>query len=205
MVPWRRRSRAVGDFFRKQILTENLLRFSGGPDFHEGHAHRFYYMELALMAGFMPWTILMPIAAVQSTWKPRILEPRLKYVLVWFATVLIFYNFPQSKRGVYLLCLYPAFATLLALYVRDSIAGPDLSRGWVRGLSRLSGAVLMLTGATCLIVLWMLVAREDQAAALVTAVGLRAPTFVPTLSSVIGEHWLFAALMPLALETVASC
>ncbi len=191
-----------GDFFRKQILTENLLRFSGGADFHEGHAHRFYYMELALMAGFMPWTILMPIAAVQATWKPRILEPRLKYVLVWFASVLIFYNFPQSKRGVYLLCLYPAFATLLALYVCDSIAAPDLSRGWVRWLSRLSGVVLMLTGTCCLAVLWMLVAREHQMAALVNTLGLRAPNFIRTLSSVVGEHWLFAALMPLALEAV---
>ncbi len=45
------------DFFRKQVLTENVLRFAGGGDFHEGHIHPFYYMELALLAGFMPWTI----------------------------------------------------------------------------------------------------------------------------------------------------
>jgi hypothetical protein len=191
-----------GDFFRKQILTENLLRFSGGADFHEGHAHRFFYMELALMAGFMPWTILMPIAAVQAAWKPRIMEPRLRYVLVWFATVLIFYNFPHSKRGVYLLCLYPAFATLLALYVRDSIAGPELSRGWVRWLARLSGVALMLIGGLALTVLWMLTTRGTQTGLIFNALGLRAPLFSHALGSAVGEHWLLAALMPLALEAV---
>ena len=99
------------DFFRKQILTENLLRFAGGGDFHEGHIHPFYYMELALFAGFLPWTIVLPIVGLQAARAPVAVDSRLKYIVVWFAAVLIFYNLPQSKRGVYLLCMYPAFAT----------------------------------------------------------------------------------------------
>ena len=97
------------DFFRKQVLAENVLRFAGGSDFHEGHIHPFYYMELALFAGFMPWTLLLPIVGVRPRARRSTVDPRLKYIFVWFATVLIFYNLPQSKRGVYLLCLYPAF------------------------------------------------------------------------------------------------
>src|SRR6202008_187155 len=53
-------------FFRKQIIAENLLRLAGGSDFREGHVHPFYYMEAALVAGFMPWIILMPIVMSQA-------------------------------------------------------------------------------------------------------------------------------------------
>ncbi len=58
-------------FFRKQILAENVLRFAGGNDFREGHIHPFYYMEMALLAGFMPWTILIPAVAVPGVRESR--------------------------------------------------------------------------------------------------------------------------------------
>ena len=146
------------DFFRKQILAENLLRFAGGGDFHEGHIHPFYYMELALLAGFMPWTILLPIVGVQAARAPRALDPRLKYIIIWFAAVLIFYNLPQSKRGVYLLCMYPAFATLVAIYVRQAVLRPEPARAYVHWIARLSGLAMLLLGSAGLVALAMLVA-----------------------------------------------
>jgi 4-amino-4-deoxy-L-arabinose transferase-like glycosyltransferase len=189
-------------FFRKQILTENLLRFAGGGDFHEGHIHHFYYVELALMAGFMPWTILMPIMAIQSAWQPRVLDSRLKYLLVWFITVLVFYNLAQSKRGVYLLCLYPAFATMIAVYVRDAIVRPELSRNWVAWLSRLAGVALMLTGAIGLLALWMLVIRPGTFVDLLQLFDIRSANLIHVLSSTVGEHAVLAALMPFILEAI---
>ena len=137
-------------FFRKQILTENLLRFAGGSDFHEGHIHPFYYMELALLAGFMPWTFLLPIVGVQAARVPRPLDPRLKYILVWFAAVLIFYNLPQSKRGVYLLCMYPAFATLVAIYLSRPSCGLTPAATWPTGLARCAGFAMLLSGSAAL-------------------------------------------------------
>ena len=133
-----------GNFFRKQVLAENLLRFAGGSDFHEGHIHPFYYMELALFAGFIPWTIILPIVSVQAVRALRALDPRLKYIIVWFAAVLIFYNLPQSKRGVYLLCMYPALATMVAIYVREAVLHPDAARGCVRWIARLSGLAMLI-------------------------------------------------------------
>jgi 4-amino-4-deoxy-L-arabinose transferase-like glycosyltransferase len=46
-------------FVHKQLLAENLFRFVRDRAFHQGHAHPFYYMEAALMAGFLPWTPLL--------------------------------------------------------------------------------------------------------------------------------------------------
>lgn len=186
-------------FFRKQILAENVLRFAGGNDFHEGHLHPFYYMELALLAGFMPWTILLPIVALQAARQPRTLDPRLRYILVWFIAVLVFYNFPQSKRSVYLLCLYPAFATLAAIYLCDAIAMPEYSRTWVRWTIRLCGFAMLLAGAAALVALATLIFRPDSAADLLIAIDARATGFQRILSRTAEEQLFVSVVMPLAV------
>ena len=187
------------DFFRKQILTENVLRFAGGGDFHEGHIHPFYYTELALFAGFMPWTFLLPIVGVQAARAPLVVDPRLKYIFVWFAAVLIFYNLPQSKRGVYLLCMYPAFATLVAIYVRQSVVRPEPARMLVYWIARLSGFAMLLLGSAALVALAMLVVSPRQVADLLHAAGISAVDFPRILISTVGAHWIFALAMPLAV------
>ena len=53
--------------------------------------------------------------------------------------MLIFYNLPQSKRGVYLLCMYPAFATIVAIYLSQSIVRPAPALRYVHWIARLSG------------------------------------------------------------------
>ncbi len=187
------------EFFRKQILTENLLRFAGGSDFHEGHIHPFYYMELALFAGFLPWTILLPIVGIEAARAPRVLDPRFKYILVWFATVLIFFNLPQSKRGVYLLCMYPAFATLVAIYIRQTVVRPEPARACVRWIARLSGFAMLLLGSASLVALAMLVVRPTDFADLLLAANIGASAFPQVLTATVGEHWMLALAMPLAV------
>ncbi len=187
------------EFFRKQILAENLLRFTGGADFHEGHIHPFYYMELALLAGFIPWTIVLPIVGVQAARAPRALDPRLKYLIVWFAAVLIFYNLPQSKRGVYLLCMYPALATLVAIYVRQAVVRPEPARACVHWIARLSGVAMLILGGGGLIALAMLVAMPREFAGLLQAAGIRAPAFPRALTATVAEHWVVDLAMPLAV------
>jgi 4-amino-4-deoxy-L-arabinose transferase-like glycosyltransferase len=186
-------------FFRKQILTENVLRFAGGGDFHEGHIHPFYYMELALLGGFLPWTILLPVVVVQAARAPRALDARLKYLLIWFATVLIFYNLPQSKRGVYQLCMYPAFATLVAVYIRQSVLQPGPTRIYVSWLSRSAGIAMLLLGSAALVALAMLAAWPHEFADLLQAANVRAPAFPRILTSTASEHWVLALAMPLAV------
>ena len=187
------------DFFRKQVLAENLLRFAGGSDFHEGHIHPFYYMELALLAGFMPWTLLLPIVGVQTARAPLAVDPRLKYIFGWFAAVLIFYNLPQSKRGVYLLCMYPAFATLVAIYLRQAIVQPAPARTLVNWVTRFYGFAMLLLGSAALVALAMLVVSPHEVADLLQVVNVRASDFAPTLAWTVRKHWMLALAMPLAV------
>jgi 4-amino-4-deoxy-L-arabinose transferase-like glycosyltransferase len=190
------------DFFRKQILAENVLRFAGGGDFHEGHVHPFYYMELALFAGFMPWTLLLPIVGVEARRAPLTVDPRLKYIFVWFATVLIFYNLPHSKRGVYLLCMYPAFATIVAIYLLQTIVRPAPAQRFVRWIARLSGLSMLLLGSAVLVALAMLIAKPPTFADVLQAAGIRAPAFPVVLGLTVREHWIVALAMPLAIAVL---
>ncbi|MGH7986739.1 MAG: ArnT family glycosyltransferase, partial [Candidatus Binataceae bacterium] len=143
-------------FVHKQILSENLYRLIGHQHFREGHVHPFYYMELALLAGFLPWTPIAFLAIAQYFYCPRKIEPRFGYLLVWFLAVLVFYNFPQSKRGVYLLALYPALAALVALALSDASRERAAIARWVNRLSHVAGIFLVLAGALGLLGLALL-------------------------------------------------
>ena len=113
--------------------------------------------------------------------------------------MLIFYNLPQSKRGVYLLCMYPALATLVAIYLRQAIVQPATSSSVVRWLARLSGFAMLLLGSAALVALAMLVASPREFADLLQVGNIGAPAFAPTLASTVRDHWMLALAMPLAV------
>jgi 4-amino-4-deoxy-L-arabinose transferase-like glycosyltransferase len=187
-------------FVHKQLIAENFVRFMGGAGFHEGHAHPFYYVELSLLAGFMPWTLMLPIPAVQAARKPLRLSPRMAYLVLWFAAVLIFYSVARSKRGVYLLALYPALATILAIYLADALIRPGAVRRFTSSLAAVGGVMLVVTGVAALVGLATLVATPDAMHDFLVFWGIRAPGFTPALSAAVGEHWLLAPLLPVAIE-----
>ncbi len=194
-------------FVKKQLIAENLVRFVGGPAFHEGHAHLFIYVEFALLAGFMPWTLLLPIPAILAIKRPRRLDSRLLYLLIWFVAVLVFYDFAKSKRGVYLLALYPALAAILALYLRDEAThwrrgSPPKTgaRAYTAVISTCGGIALLVTGAGALVSLAMLELRPAEMAEFAAFWGVSAPGFIPALKSAVAERWLWAAGLPIAVE-----
>ncbi len=133
------------DFVRRQVLDENLYRLFPSHAAAEPHAHPFYYMELMLIAGFFPWSAIVPLVIVQLVRQPRALCARVKYLMVWFVAVLVFYNLPQSKRGVYLLALYPALSAFTALFLNEMFSRPDFAPRLVRGLEWASGLLLLST------------------------------------------------------------
>ena len=128
-------------FFRKQVLAENVFTFLDSADFGGGHRHSPFYLLGALLLGLLPWTVLLA-GVVARLWRRRaemsLDDPRV-YLLVWIAVVFGFYSIAASKRGVYLLSLYPAVALLIGWWW-DEVRSADADRqAW---LARLA-AVLM--------------------------------------------------------------
>lgn len=119
----------AGRAFLAIVANENLVRIVGATSANLGHAHGVGYLVGALLAGLLPWTLLLPGVAL-ALWRDRATlerrDPRL-FALLWSAAVFLPYAVASSKRGVYLLPLYPAVALLIGWWAQ---------RVW-RGLTRL--------------------------------------------------------------------
>lgn len=184
-------------FFRKQILAENLYRVVGSTVVQEPHAHPFYYMEGALLAGFMPWTIVAPIAIVEALRRPRALDSRLSYFVIWFATVLVFYNLPQSKRGVYLLALYPALAILLGIYLADAIIFRNAVRRWITVTTYIVGIATVVAGAGALAALAILARSPELLRTALVPFDIEAPGFLTMLAAAINAGRIASIGVPI--------
>lgn len=189
-------------FVHKQILAENLFRFLHTGGVREGHAHPFYYIEGALLAGFMPWTPLLLVLLVQATRSPRPIDQRLTYLLVWFAVVLAFYNLPASKRGIYLLPLYPALATLLAVYLEEVARAPEFSAIWVRRLRQIAAVSFIVAGGCALAGLALVAFSPHDLGAILKPFGITDYDFVPQLELAAAAHPFLAMGLGVALIIV---
>jgi 4-amino-4-deoxy-L-arabinose transferase-like glycosyltransferase len=134
------------DFFRKQILGENLFTFVDNPEFgYGGHRHTAFYMLGALLLGVLPWTLFLPGVATRL-WRQRRTITRSDarvYLLVWIAIVFAFYAVAASKRGVYLLALYPAVALLLGWWWEENSRAPHDDTRWIARVVAFTGWVLI--------------------------------------------------------------
>ncbi len=135
-------------FVGKQLLNENVFRLFDANDFEGGHRHGPFYLVGSLVAGFLPWTLLLP-AAVTTWWRARreltARDPRV-YLLLWIVIVFALYSLAVSKRSVYLLALYPALGLLLGSWIVDVVRPggvADAMPAWWRVVLR----VLALTVA----------------------------------------------------------
>jgi 4-amino-4-deoxy-L-arabinose transferase-like glycosyltransferase len=185
-------------FVHKQILGENLYRLIGHSGFNQGHAHPFYYEEGALLAGFLPWTPVAILAALQALRHRRRLDPRLGYLFAWFLTVLIFYNLPQSKRGVYLLALYPALTTIVALFLSDAISHREAIARPLRWLARAYGVFFVAAGAGAIIGLALLYNLPSAIQWLLAQCGIALDQLPAALRVSTHERALFTIVLPLA-------
>ncbi len=187
-------------FVRKQLIGENLVRFVGGASFHQGHQHPFFYVELALLLGFMPWTILFAVAAIGALRRPLTSNPRFAYLMTWFIAVLIFYSLATSKRGVYLLALYPALAAILAIYLKEALRDPLPSLRFTTLAGWTAGGALVSAGALAIVSLAVLAVAPAQMLIFMAFWGISAPGFVPALQAAVRERWFLALAIPLGVE-----
>jgi Dolichyl-phosphate-mannose-protein mannosyltransferase len=215
-------------FVEKQIVKENVLRFVGTTRGSRGHAHPFYYYLPTLAAGFLPWTPFLVAALVvagRSAEARR--DPRVRFLLVWFAVVLVFYSLASAKRSVYLLALYPAGALLTGWWwdrLWDRARAPAALGG------RATGAIVAVVGVVAAVPLVVavgeilglaplelfgaLLREKDRAnlpivagvirahpASLVAAIGVVAGALVAALQAFRSGRWraMFAANTTLAV------
>jgi 4-amino-4-deoxy-L-arabinose transferase-like glycosyltransferase len=123
-------------FFRKQVLAENVFRVLGSSTVDVGHHHAVPYLAGALLLGVLPWTIFLPSVAAKL-WRQRheiAREDARAYLLIWIGVVFGFYALAASKRGVYLLALYPALALLIGRWWDERCHAITEDESWLAWL-----------------------------------------------------------------------
>jgi 4-amino-4-deoxy-L-arabinose transferase-like glycosyltransferase len=118
---------ANGPAFLKTFIIDNHVRryVANGTD-HTEHGIGFYLISFP--GDFLPWTLFL-IGFLVSFFRRRavLLESgAIKFTLLWFVSLFLFFTISSSKRSIYLLPLVPAAALLSAAWLEEQ--GPLLKK-----------------------------------------------------------------------------
>ncbi len=112
--------REAGFTYIQTSVLDQLVGYSTGS---QGHPQPFYYYLLNFPVLALPWSIfLIPAFYYYNKLKTKV--PNLvKFSMLWFIIVFIIFSFVGSKRGVYLLQIYPASAIIIAWFFKSHFDG----------------------------------------------------------------------------------
>jgi len=136
------------DFFIRHNLERATDPFN--------HARPFWYYLPRLFSDLFPWSLFLPAALFAPSRNEMERRGRL-FALLWVAVVFLLFSAAGSKRGVYLLPLYPAVALLVGKYWDEVLSGDVAGtlRRWARGGLLFLALFLLLAGiAPFLLALW---------------------------------------------------
>lgn len=151
--------RQQGDTFVQLFMEENVWRFLGRMSY-SSHENGIWYYFVMLPAGLLPWTLLL-LPAIFRRWDMQAIKARLRamdrtevFSLIAALCVFVFYCIPRSKRGVYIMPMYPFVAFFLAQHLCV-----NYTQRFVR---RLSSAVAVLYTVAFAVVLPIVLNRKSD-------------------------------------------
>jgi 4-amino-4-deoxy-L-arabinose transferase-like glycosyltransferase len=130
---------------REFVLVNNVLRFTGGAA--KGHDNPFWYYIPTLLGDFAPWSLVLPLALVAALRAPARRTAAVRDLALWVLVPLVALSIASTKRGIYLLPIYPPAAMLVAWWITGG--------GTVATESARAGAGLAPAGRGRRAVLWV--------------------------------------------------
>jgi len=174
------------DYFRSFFITENVERFATSA---LGHLAATWFYVPVVLAGFLPWSCLLPLAIADSFPRrrgdPRS-TPETSLLWIWTLTVVVFFTVARSKLPQYVLPAWPALGLLTARALVKRWRLPARGSLTIR-YGALAIALILVGFTACLVVAqsilgvtpsgsaWLFVTAGAAAAAVVAAV-LRSST-----------------------------
>ena len=174
------------DFFMKQIMKENVLRFFTSD---AGHEHPFYYFLPNLFLGMVPWSFFFPPLVVYLYHQRRAwAEKEYLYLIVWIATVFLFYSVAKSKRSVYILPLYPAVALLLGAWWQELRHGSTVVSALFFRLIQGSGYLCLLLAGVTIAAIGFQALGYDSLAVIRPLLHPRDQSNLPMFTGIVSTH-----------------
>ena len=124
-------------YVRTFLLRHNVERYLSSGFVHVRGP---LYFVPAIAAGFFPWSLLLPAAAVSAPWHGQ----RAADAAIWAGVVIVFFSLGQAKLATYVLPAFPALSLWLAIALAHAARTitPRAAR-LVRGAALLWSAVLI--------------------------------------------------------------
>lgn len=108
VLPWLGPALIVDpEYVRTFLVRHNVERYLSS-DF--AHVRGPLYFLPALAAGFFPWSLLLPAAAITARWRGPSAD-----AVIWAGTVIVFFSLGQAKLATYVLPAFPALSLWLAI------------------------------------------------------------------------------------------
>ncbi|MBI3222758.1 MAG: glycosyltransferase family 39 protein [Nitrosomonadales bacterium] len=111
--------KANPEFFERFFIYEHYTRFTTKD---LGRYQPWYYFIPILLAGALPWTVLM-FDTLLRTWRgsqlPRQMFNAQRFLLIWAVFIYVFFSVSGSKLPSYLLPMFPALALLMGKRIAE--------------------------------------------------------------------------------------
>ncbi len=153
---------ASPEFARYFFYTQHVERFTTAA---VGHPEGPFFYVPVLIAGTLPWSIVIMVAAWAGPRERRggLRSPAEVYLLIWASAVLLFFSVARSKLPAYILPAFPALALLAGRFLAEP--GRDQNLAWIA-----KGAMRALFGTGVVLVV-AAVSSMPFAALLADAIG----------------------------------
>ncbi len=111
----------AGEFTKVFFLEHNLNRYTSVVS---GHNAAWWFYIPTFIVGFMPWTLFLPKALIdwfKVSTQVSYENELIKFSLIWFSTVIVFYSFAGTKLINYILPCYLPLAIIVAIYIQSTL------------------------------------------------------------------------------------
>ena len=179
------------DFAYYGLVEESFNRFTT-TEFHRSKP--FYFYGIIVVGMFLPWSLLLPEAAV-AAWKSRRDRARPDVLcIVWAVVVVIFFSLSQSKMPGYILSATVPCAVLVARIFDRAWADPRAKLGRIARHAAIAFIVICLVGMAATFFLSSHTHLLAQPLGISVADAARFKLYITTASAMLLFFALFALL-----------
>jgi 4-amino-4-deoxy-L-arabinose transferase-like glycosyltransferase len=104
--------RRYPEFLNFFIVEHHLVRFTTARTSH--HPQPIYFFLPVLLAGFFPWSFLLPVTARRLIPRSDAERQLNVFLWLWFSVIFIFFSMSRGKLTSYVLPAFPPIALLVA-------------------------------------------------------------------------------------------